>query len=176
MNISGEAHLEDEAAMNKKTSFTTDSIGTINAYSAKFDMELEQRGIQFVDDEDEKRPADLGQFKLAISASRESPEPDDQEAKIVRKRILKSINEAATLQGLLPKFLPIFDIYDGDDLYTVPNQQWDKQSSLQMNNAMLPTGLQHPNLIRLSAFSRNPSTIQMPSRCSLGGCPVSMAT
>jgi hypothetical protein len=129
-SIPGEAYLEDEAAMDEQTSFTTDSISTINAYSAKFDVELERRGIQFVDDEDEKCPADLEQFKPAISASRESPEPDDQEAKIVRKRILKSINEAATLQCLLPKFLPIFDIYDGDDLYIVPNQQWDKQNSL----------------------------------------------
>jgi hypothetical protein len=129
-SIPGEAYLEDEAAMDEQTSFTTDSISTINAYSAKFDVELERRGIQFVDDEDEKCPADLEQFKLAISASRESPEPDDQEAKIVRKRILKSINEAATLQCLLPKFLPIFDIYDGDDLCIMPNQQWDKQNSL----------------------------------------------
>jgi hypothetical protein len=74
--------------MDEQTRFTTESAGTINAYSAKFDS----RSIQFVDNEDEKSLADLDNFKLLFPPP-EPPEPDDREAKVVRKRI-KSVNRA----------------------------------------------------------------------------------
>jgi len=77
--------------------------------------------------------------KSAIFATRESPDPSDADARIVQRRAKRSVNEAAALQSLLPMYLPVLDIYNGDDddnLFTVPDQMWDKRVSQQFNPDM----------------------------------------
>jgi len=138
--------LNEELDMDAQSScsFTTsDSTGTINAYSSRFEAELRRRGVIFIEDEEERAPTNLDDLKTAIFASRESPEPTEDDVKKFRKRIRKSSNEAAALQSTLSKIIPLDEIWDRDDLLTIPNQQWDKKVSLP-SDAPVSTRLATP--------------------------------
>jgi hypothetical protein len=135
----GQFRSEEIDSQSSFTYTTRESSSAINAYNARFETELNFRNIFFIEDEAEQCPVDLDAFKSAIFATRENPDPSDADARIVQRRAKGSVNEAAPLQSLLPMYLPVLDIYNGDgddDLFTIPDQTWDKRVSQQFNSDM----------------------------------------
>jgi hypothetical protein len=122
--------------MDSQSSFTNDSSGVINAYNNNFSEELRRRGIYILEEDNPLQPSNYDDFRNATAAKRLSPELDDDDAAKVRRRVHKSVNEAAAIQSLLPKVLQLDFIWDSTAFMTVPDQLWDRKACLPP----LPTG------------------------------------
>lgn len=97
-----------------------------NAYQPDYQSLLEDRDIFFADDNAELVPSDLADLKKAIYASRGSSEPDEAAATILRKQIRKAPNEAATIQSILPKVVPLEELMNDEKLSTSLEQYWSR--------------------------------------------------
>jgi hypothetical protein len=101
----------------------------INSSDPSFELELHRRRAFFVH-HDAQCPDDLEEVEHALNASRASPEPDENDLASFQRRLRNSCNEAAVVQGVMPKLVPIDQLLDREDVLTVPNQQWDKECAL----------------------------------------------
>ncbi|KAI4126370.1 MAG: hypothetical protein LQ347_005002 [Umbilicaria vellea] len=106
------------------------SSGSINAYNIRFEPELNLRGVYFADDEPDKAPANLLMFHEAILKSRDSPEPDETDARNFRKRIRKAPNEAAIVRTVKPKIVPDEQLADDDTASMATEQLWQRANLL----------------------------------------------
>jgi hypothetical protein len=104
----------------------------INSGDASFELELHRRRAFFAHDHehDSKAPADLEQLERALGSRRASPEPDEAYLASFQRRLRNSCNEAAVVQGVMPRLVPIDRLLDRENVMTVPNQQWDKECAL----------------------------------------------
>ncbi|KIW01739.1 uncharacterized protein PV09_06915 [Verruconis gallopava] len=103
----------------------------INSSDPSFELELHRRRAFYIDNASHL-PDDLADFEAAVNASRASPEPDEAYLASFQRRLRNSCNEAAVVQGVMPKLVPIDSLLDNETLVTVPNQQWDKECGLRV--------------------------------------------
>src|SRR6201996_7805889 len=95
----------------------------INSTDPSFELELHRRRA-FLGHHDTETPDDLDEVEHALNLSRASPEPDETYLASFQRRLRNSCNEAAVVQGVMPKLVPIDQLLDRKDVITVPNQQW----------------------------------------------------
>jgi hypothetical protein len=103
----------------------------INSSDPSFELELHRRRAFYVDNASHL-PEDLVELDSALNALRASPEPDEAYLTSFQRRLRNSCNEAAVVQGVMPKLVPIDSLLDNEALITVPNQQWDKECGLHV--------------------------------------------
>jgi hypothetical protein len=101
----------------------------INSTDPSFELELNRRRA-FFGHQDTQTPDDLEHVEHELSSSRTSPEPDETYLASFQRRLRNSCNEAAVVQSVMPKLVPIDELLDREDVITVPNQQWDKECGL----------------------------------------------
>jgi hypothetical protein len=101
----------------------------INSADASFELEVHRRRA-FLGHRHTRTPDDLEEVERALNSCRDSPEPDGSYLASFQRRLRNSCNEAAVVQGVMPKLVPIDQLLDREDVVTVPNQQWDKECSL----------------------------------------------
>ena len=101
----------------------------INSTDPSFELELHRRRA-FFESHDAKPPDDLDEVDQALNTSRASPEPDESYLASFQRRLRNSCNEAAVVQAVMPRLVPIDQLLDRADVLTVPNQQWDKECGL----------------------------------------------
>ena len=118
--------LEKSDQMADSTT-TEEQKCSIGPYNPDYKSALEDRGIVFADDQDDLVPADLADLKEAILAPRKGPGPDEAAAKILRKQISRLPNEAAVVQSILPKVVPLEEIMNETLLSTSPEQFWSRK-------------------------------------------------
>jgi hypothetical protein len=110
-------------------SFSPSQLPLINSADASFELEVHRRRA-FFGHRHTRTPDDLEEVERAINACRDSPEPDGTYLASFQRRLRNSCNEAAVVQGVMPKLVPIDRLLDREDVVTVPNQQWDKECGL----------------------------------------------
>jgi hypothetical protein len=103
----------------------------INSSDPSFELELHRRRAFYVDNA-MHLPHDIDALESTLHASRVSPEPDETYLASFQRRLRNSCNEAAVVQGVMPKLVPIDSLLDNEALITVPNQQWDKECCLRI--------------------------------------------
>jgi hypothetical protein len=109
--------------------FNSSDLPLINSTDPSFELELHRRRA-FFGHHDTETPGDLEQVDHALNSSRDSPEPDEAYLASFQRRLRNSCNEAAVVQGVMPKLVPIDQLLDREDVITIPNQQWDKECGL----------------------------------------------
>jgi hypothetical protein len=109
--------------------FNPSDLPLINCADPSFELELHRRRA-FFGHRDTNAPDDLPQVEHALNSSRASPEPDEASLVSFQRRLRNSCNEAAVVQGVMPRLVPIDELLDREDVITVPNQQWDKECGL----------------------------------------------
>lgn len=109
----------------------TYELPLINSSDPSFELELHRRRAFYVDDASHV-PLDLAELEAAINASHASSRSSQASLKSFQRRLRNSCNEAAIVQGVLPKLVPIDALLDSDTVTTVPNQQFDKECSLNI--------------------------------------------
>ncbi|KAF2424242.1 hypothetical protein EJ08DRAFT_419894 [Tothia fuscella] len=105
-------------------------LSLINSTDPSFELELNRRRAFFVHHDTKIPKDDLEELEHELNSSRASPEPDNTSFTSFQRRLRNSCNEAAVVQGVMPKLVPIDDLLDREDVITVPNQQWDKDCGL----------------------------------------------
>ena len=89
------------------------STDAINAYYLKYEQELNARAISFADDVEHLFPSDMAAVEVAVFASRDDgPGPSKAEARLFRNRVRSCLNEAAIVEKVLPKIVPMDDLMD----------------------------------------------------------------
>ncbi|KAF2670144.1 hypothetical protein BT63DRAFT_230794 [Microthyrium microscopicum] len=119
--------------LSRSRSLQLTTLPLINSADPSFELELHRRRAFLVHDPKitgSKAPNDLDDLEAALNASRSSPEPDEHYLVSFQRRLRNSCNEAAVVQAVMPKLVPIDQLLDREDVITVPNQQWDKECAL----------------------------------------------
>lgn len=109
----------------------------INSSDPSFELELLRRRVSYTDNASHL-PADLDELESALNASRANSEQSATSVAFFQRRLRNSCNEAAVVQGVMPKLVPIDNLLDDEALVTIPNQQWDKECGLRV-----PTSAQY---------------------------------
>jgi hypothetical protein len=103
----------------------------INSSDPSFELELHRRRACYVDDASHL-PSDLLELEEAINAPRASSTLSRNRLSAFQRRLRNSCNEAAVVQAIMPKLVPVEDLLDDESIITVPNQQFDKECSLRI--------------------------------------------
>ena len=103
----------------------------INSSDPSFELELHRRQA-FYADKASQLPCDLAVLEDAINLAEPCSEARNEFLSSFQRRLRNSCNEAAIVQGVMPKLVPIDDLLDNEPVITIPNQQWDKECSLRI--------------------------------------------
>ena len=103
----------------------------------QFWMHLKARNVLFASPTVD-RPSNWKELQTTISQERKSPEPDDNTTEFFRTGIQRSANERGALQHMLPKLLPILDIWTAGDseAFVAPEPTFD--TDIQIKPEMTP--------------------------------------
>jgi hypothetical protein len=109
----------------------TAELPLINSSDLSFELELHRRRA-FYADKSSQVPSNLPELESAINTPRDCSDLDDQFLSSFQRRLRNSCNEAAIVQGVMPKLVHIDDLLDNEAVTTSPNQQWDRECSLNI--------------------------------------------
>ena len=109
---------------------TRDSNGAINAYDKYYYDELRRRNIQDLNAEDTLEANDFSEFVAAINKDRASPEPDERETEVFKKRQKNPANESTAREKLVRKVIQLDKVWDGADSRTIVDQVWCREMRL----------------------------------------------
>jgi len=114
----------------------------INAYHANYARALTYHGIYFADWTPDLWPSNLKGVQDAISAKRDSPEPDDKMAALLRFVMHESRSESATVASILPKIIPLAEI-ESDMVYahSTSEQLWRRKIMIEPDKHISVTTL-----------------------------------
>ena len=103
--------------------------GLINAYSPSYCEALEERGIEFADDQ---RPSNFKKLKEALKEKRSTSVPDDAAVKRLRNLVSEANSESGVVQNILPEIVP-HKALDHDTNCMVPDDKWDLKTMVEPN-------------------------------------------
>ena len=137
----------------KSAQTNTSDPSSINAYHGSYPRELRLRKIYPAEEGVTLPPSNIDSLMQAMKGSPSTPVPNDSETQNLRYMLAHSVNEASTIDSLLPMLLPIVeDMKISKEDTNVSEQQWARTILLPSSKFLPGPNLTAPKPDRTFGF------------------------
>ena len=152
---------ESEMSTSYPSLDTSPSDKAINAYDPEYLKALYKRRVFFANGFPGERPPGLDELWEVLLASRKSPEPDQDAINALREHICDATTERATVEGVVPKLIPIDALTLNIGAISVTDMVW--KSAL---NTELKPSLTAPKPDRTIGWRSSKFAADFPKACA----------